>query len=39
MTTMALLNLVHVLWVGGMAFAHFFLRPAVQALDPPQRGR
>ena len=41
MTTMALLKLVHllaiVLWVGGMAFAHFFLRPAVQALDPPLR--
>lgn len=26
-----------VLWVGGMAFAHWFLRPAVQALEPPQR--
>jgi uncharacterized membrane protein len=37
----ALLKLAHVLavvlWVGGMAFAHFFLRPAVQALEPPQR--
>jgi uncharacterized membrane protein len=37
----ALLKLVHVLavvlWVGGMAFAQFFLRPAVQALEPPQR--
>ncbi len=36
-----LLLLAHVLavvlWVGGMAFAHFFLRPAAQALDPPQR--
>lgn len=36
-----LLLLAHVLavtlWVGGMAFAHFFLRPSVQALDPPQR--
>jgi uncharacterized membrane protein len=36
-----LLLLVHVLavvlWVGGMGFAHFFLRPAVQALEPPQR--
>ena len=35
------MKLIHVLavvlWVGGMAFAHFFLRPAVQALDPPQR--
>ena len=41
MTTIALLKLVHVLaivlWIGGMAFAHFFLRPAVQALDPPLR--
>ncbi len=39
--TLALLKLVHllaiVLWVGGMAFAHFFLRPAVQALEPPLR--
>lgn len=26
-----------VLWVGGMAFVHFFLRPAVAALPPPQR--
>jgi uncharacterized membrane protein len=38
---LALLKLAHVLavmlWVGGMAFAHFFLRPAVQALEPPQR--
>lgn len=25
------------LWVGGMAFAHFFLRPALGALEPPQR--
>jgi uncharacterized membrane protein len=36
-----LLLLAHVLsvtlWVGGMAFAHFFLRPAAQALEPPQR--
>ena len=41
MMTMALLKLVHVLaivlWVGGMAFAHLFLRPAVQALDSPLR--
>ena len=39
--TYALLKLVHVLavvlWVGGMAFAHFFLRPAVQAMEPPHR--
>lgn len=26
-----------VLWVGGMAFAHFVLRPAAQALEAPQR--
>lgn len=26
-----------VLWVGGMAFAHFVLRPAVQPLEAPQR--
>jgi uncharacterized membrane protein len=36
-----LLKAVHVLavllWVGGMAFAHFFLRPAVAVLEPPQR--
>jgi uncharacterized membrane protein len=38
-----LLKLSHVLsilvWVGGMVFAHFFLRPAVAALEPPQRLR
>ena len=37
----AILNAVHVLavvvWVGGMVFAHFFLRPAVATLPPPQR--
>lgn len=37
----ALLKTVHVLsivvWVGGMVFAHFFLRPAVAALEPPVR--
>lgn len=36
-----LLKAVHVgavvLWVGGMAFAHFFLRPALAELPPPQR--
>ncbi len=36
-----LLKAVHVLavvlWVGGMAFAHFFLRPSLQVLEPPQR--
>ena len=26
-----------VVWVGGMVFAHFFLRPALAALAPPQR--
>ncbi len=35
------LQLVHVLaiivWLGGMAFAHFFLRPAAQSLEPAQR--
>src|SRR3954471_20987790 len=24
-------------WVGGMAFAHFILRPAAMPLDPPMR--
>lgn len=37
------LKLAHVLsiivWVGGMVFAHFFLRPAAQTLEPPQRVR
>ncbi|HRD99516.1 MAG TPA: CopD family protein [Rubrivivax sp.] len=28
-----------VLWVGGMAFAHFFLRPALGVLEPAQRLR
>ena len=35
------LKMLHVLsiivWVGGMAFAHFFLRPAAQDLPPAQR--
>ena len=38
-----LLKLTHVLsilvWVGGMVFAHFFLRPAVASLNPPERLR
>lgn len=38
-----LLKAVHVLcvvlWVGGMAFAHFCLRPSVVALEPPVRLR
>lgn len=37
----ALLKLLHVLsivvWVGGMVFAHCFLRPAAMALPPAQR--
>lgn len=37
----ALLKLSHLLaaivWIGGMVFAHFFLRPAALALDPPVR--
>ena len=36
-----LLKIIHLLavivWLGGMAFAHFFLRPAVAALEPPVR--
>lgn len=39
----AVLKLLHVLsiivWVGGMVFAHFCLRPAAQALDAPVRQR
>lgn len=31
--------LAAVLWVGGMAFAHLFLRPALATLEPPQRLR
>lgn len=38
-----LLKTVHVLaivlWVGGMVFTHFFLRPALVTLEPPQRLR
>ena len=26
-----------ILWLGGMAFAHFFLRPAIASLQPPER--
>ena len=37
------LKLAHILsivvWVGGMVFAHLFLRPAAQSLEPPQRLR
>ena len=39
----ASLKLVHVLslivWIGGMVFAHFFLRPAAQTLEPAARVR
>jgi uncharacterized membrane protein len=39
----ATLKTLHVIaiivWVGGMVFAHFFLRPAVAQLDPPVRLR
>lgn len=39
----ALLNTVHllaiVLWIGGMFFALYCLRPALGALEPPQRIR
>lgn len=37
----AALRVVHILaimtWVGGMYFAHFFLRPALATLEPPHR--
>ncbi len=39
----ATLKTLHVLsiivWIGGMVFAHFFLRPAVAALEPAPRLR
>ncbi len=39
----AALKTLHVLslivWIGGMVFAHFFLRPAVATLEPPLRLR
>lgn len=39
----ALLKTLHVLsitvWIGGMVFAHFFLRPAVAQLEPAPRLR
>jgi len=39
----ATLKTLHVLsiivWIGGMVFVHFFLRPAVAQLDPPVRLR
>ena len=37
------LKLLHVLativWIGGMVFSHFFLRPALMSLDVPERVR
>jgi uncharacterized membrane protein len=38
-TLKALHVLSIIVWVGGMVFAHFFLRPAVAALEGPQRLR
>jgi uncharacterized membrane protein len=39
----AALKIAHLLcvivWLGGMVFAHFFLRPAVASLTPPDRLR
>ena len=35
--TLHLLSII--LWVGGMAFVLFFLRPAVSSLQPPERVR
>lgn len=39
----AALKIIHLLsvivWIGGMVFAQFFLRPAVSALAPPERVR
>ncbi len=39
----ATLKTLHVLsiivWIGGMVFAHFFLRPSLAALEPPVRLR
>ena len=39
----ATIKTLHVLsiivWIGGMVFAHFFLRPAVAQLEPPVRLR
>ncbi len=39
----ATLKLIHLLsvivWIGGMVFSHFFLRPALAELDPPVKAR
>ena len=38
--TLKTLHLLSVIvWIGGMVFAHFFLRPAVSQLEPPLRLR
>ena len=38
--TLKLLHLLAVVvWIGGMVFAHFFMRPAALQLEPPQRIR
>ena len=41
MIVYAVLKVLHllfaVLWVGGMFFAYFVLRPSMTAIDPPQR--
>ena len=43
LTVYSVLKTIHVLaivlWVGGMLFAHFFLRPSLVLLEPPQRLR
>jgi uncharacterized membrane protein len=43
MTLLALLKTLHVLgvivWIGGMAFSQFALRPALPVLEPPTRVR
>jgi uncharacterized membrane protein len=40
-TLYATLKTLHLLaiivWVGGMVFVHFFLRPSLASLEPPQR--
>ena len=39
-TTLKTLHVLSiVVWIGGMVFAHFFLRPAVAQLEPPVRLR
>ncbi len=39
-TTLKTLHVLSIIvWIGGMVFAHFFLRPAVAQLEPPVRLR